>query len=73
VPIFSTAPAAIKNDAQFKSGQNQLENKQLALLISIRATLCSSTCVSNDRFDDNYVLFPLSNTSGNSWPAVGCY
>ncbi len=27
------APAASKNDAQFKSGQNRLKNKQLALLI----------------------------------------
>jgi len=32
-PIFSTAPAAPKNDAQFKRGQNWLKNKQLALLI----------------------------------------
>ncbi len=32
-PIYTTAPAATKNDAQFKSGQNQLKNKQLALLI----------------------------------------
>jgi len=32
--LFSTAPAASKNDdAWFKSGQNQLKNKQLALLI----------------------------------------
>jgi hypothetical protein len=29
-PIFITAPAASKNDAQFKSGQNQLKNKQFA-------------------------------------------
>jgi len=28
--IFNTAPAAFKNDAQFKTGQNQFENKQLA-------------------------------------------
>jgi hypothetical protein len=26
VPIFTTAPASSKNTAQFKSGQNQLEN-----------------------------------------------
>jgi len=32
-PIFNTAPAASKNNAWFKSGQNQLENKQLALFI----------------------------------------
>ncbi len=32
-PIFNTAPAASKNDAQFKSGQNQLDNKQLTSLI----------------------------------------
>jgi len=32
-PIFSTAPAASKNDDWFKRGQNQLENKQLPLLI----------------------------------------
>jgi hypothetical protein len=31
--IFSTAPAASKNDAQFKRGQNLLKNKQPALLI----------------------------------------
>ncbi len=32
-PIFSTVPAASKNDAKFKRGQNQLKNEQLALLI----------------------------------------
>jgi len=32
-PIFSTATAASKNDAQFKRGQNRLESKQLNLLI----------------------------------------
>ncbi len=32
-PIFSTAPAASKNDTQFKRGQNRHENKQLALFI----------------------------------------
>jgi len=32
-PIFSNAPAASKNDAQFKRCQNRLENKQFALLI----------------------------------------
>jgi len=33
-PIFSTAPAASKNNAQFKRGQNQLDyTKQLASLI----------------------------------------
>jgi len=31
--IFNTAPAASKNDAQFKGGQNWLKNKQLASLI----------------------------------------
>jgi len=40
-PIFNSAPAASENDALFKSGQNQLENKQLALLILIRDTLCT--------------------------------
>jgi len=30
---FNTAPAASKNEAQFKSGQSWLKNKQLALLI----------------------------------------
>jgi len=32
-PVFNTAPAASKNDAWLKSGQNRLKNKQLALLI----------------------------------------
>ncbi len=32
-PIYTTAPAASKNDAQFKSGQNRLENNHLASLI----------------------------------------
>jgi len=31
--IFNTAPAASENDAQFKSGQTWLKNKQIALLI----------------------------------------
>ncbi len=31
--IYSTAPAASKNDAWFTRGQNLLKNKQLALLI----------------------------------------
>jgi len=31
--LLATAPAASKKDAQFKNGQYQLENKQLALLI----------------------------------------
>ena len=31
--FYSTAPAASKNDAWFKRGQNLLKNKQLALLI----------------------------------------
>jgi len=30
-PTYTTAPAAFKNDVHFKSGQNWLENKQLAL------------------------------------------
>jgi hypothetical protein len=29
-PIFDTAPAASKNKACFKSGQNQLKNNHLA-------------------------------------------
>ena len=32
-PIYTTAPAASKNDAQFKSGQNQLKSNHFALLI----------------------------------------
>jgi len=32
-PIFTSAPAALKNDAQFKSGQIRHENNHLALLI----------------------------------------
>ena len=32
-PIFATAPAASKNDAHFKSGQNQLENNHLESLV----------------------------------------
>jgi len=32
-PIYTTAPPASKNDAQFKSGQNWLKKNQLALLI----------------------------------------
>jgi len=32
-PDFTTAPAASKNDTQFKSGQIQLKNNQLTLLI----------------------------------------
>ncbi len=40
--IFSTDPAASKNDACFKRGQNRLDNKQLGLLILIRDTLCSN-------------------------------
>jgi len=32
-PIYTTAPAASKNNARFESGQNQLENDHLALLI----------------------------------------
>jgi len=39
-PILNTAPAASKNNAGFKSGQNRLKNKQLASLIYIRDTLC---------------------------------
>ncbi len=31
--IFNTTPAASKNTAWFKSGQNWLKNKQLASLI----------------------------------------
>ena len=31
--ISTTAPAASKNDARFKSSQNQLKNNHLALLI----------------------------------------
>jgi len=29
-PIFNTAPAASKNTAQFKSGQNRLKKMQIA-------------------------------------------
>jgi len=32
-PIYTTGPAAFKNDAQFKSDQNWLENKQIVSLI----------------------------------------
>jgi len=32
-PIFNTAPAASKNTAQFKSGQNWPKNNHLASLI----------------------------------------
>ncbi len=39
-PIYTTAPAAFKNDLRFKSGQNQLENHHIALLIKICDTLC---------------------------------
>ncbi len=30
VPIFDTAPAALKNEARCKSGQNQQKNNRLA-------------------------------------------
>ncbi len=39
-PIFNTAPAASKNTARFKSGQNQPKNNHLSSLIEIRDTLC---------------------------------
>jgi hypothetical protein len=39
-PIFITAPAASKNNAQFKSSQNRLETNHFALLILIRDKLC---------------------------------
>jgi len=32
-PIFNTAPAAYKNTARLKSGQNRPENNYIALLI----------------------------------------
>ncbi len=32
-PIFTTAPAASKNDAHFKSGQNGLKNNHVASLV----------------------------------------
>ncbi len=38
--IFNTAPAASKDNALFKTCQNQLKNNQLALLIQICDTLC---------------------------------
>jgi len=38
-----TAPVAFKYDALFERGQNQLENRRLALLIEIRDTLCRKT------------------------------
>ena len=41
--IFTTPPAASRNDACFKSGQNRLKNDHLALLVLIRDTLCSFT------------------------------
>jgi len=34
-PICTTDPAASKNNARLKSGQNQLKNKHLALLITV--------------------------------------
>jgi len=41
-------------DAQFKSGQNRLKNKQLALLIYIRDTLCimcvKDFCLHNQKY-----------------------
>ena len=39
----TTAPAASKNDACFKCGQNRLENNHLGSEILIRDTLCSCT------------------------------
>jgi len=32
-PIYTTVPVAVTNNAQFKSGQNQLKNNNIALLI----------------------------------------
>ena len=38
-PSLATAPSPSKIVARFKSGQNQLENNHLALLVEIRDTL----------------------------------
>jgi len=39
--LLLAAPGASKNDTQFRSGQIQLENNHLALLIKICDTLCN--------------------------------
>jgi len=39
-PVCTSGPAASRNDVLIKSGQNWLKNNHLALLISIRDTLC---------------------------------
>jgi len=44
--IYTTAPAASKYDARFKSGQNHDKNNHLALLIQIRDTLYVLSLVS---------------------------
>ncbi len=44
-PIKTVAPAASKNDAWFKRGQNRLANNHLDLLIQILDTVCNSVSI----------------------------
>ncbi len=48
-PIYTYAPAASKNDAQFESGQNRLKNNHLDSEIQVRDTLCDSVANINEK------------------------
>ncbi len=58
--IYTTAPAASKYDALFKSCQNQLKHNQLASLILIFDTVCI-TCIAIFMQDDQGNIKPIPN------------
>ena len=55
--ISTTAPAVSKNDACFKSGQNELKKNHLALLIYICDTLCIIHAWSNQAAEKSLYTF----------------